>query len=127
VIVPACPKCGLEHDRVGVLRWLWLFRDTKPKPPGKGGLVLAMLATRMDAKTGCGWTTDADLGDLAGVREDVVERATRWGRDRLLLYRVRKGYRITDERGQKSHWILTDPANPTPLWSGHGYRGQPRS
>ena len=105
-----CPKCGLEHEPVDVMRWLWLFRDTKPKPPGKGVGILAMLAARMDAKTGCGWVTDPDLAELAGCGKAAVERATRWGRDRLLLHRVSKGYRITDERGQKSHWLLTDPA-----------------
>ena len=105
-----CPKCHLEHDRVDVIRWLWLFRDTKPKPPGKAVGILVMLATRMDAKTGCGWVTDPDLAELAGCDRHAVQRATRWGRDRLLLHRVSKGYRITDERGEKSHWLLTDPA-----------------
>ncbi len=106
-----CPKCGLEHDQVDVLRWLWLLRDTKPKPPGVQLGVLVMLAARMDGTTGCGWTTDPDLAELAGnVDRHAVQRATRWGRDRLLLHRVSKGYRITDERGQKSHWLLTDPA-----------------
>ena len=71
-----------------------------------------MLASRLDAVTGCGWTTDRDVGGLAEAGEDVVERATRWGRDRLLLHRVAKGYRITDTRGEQSHWILTDPAQP---------------
>ena len=99
-----CPKCHLEHDPVGVARWLWLFRDIKPKPPGKGGLVLVMLAARMDPKTGCGWTTDTDLAGLAGCSRAAVERATRWGRDRLLLHRASKGHRITDVRGEKSCW-----------------------
>lgn len=120
-----CPKCGLEHDPVGVLRWLWLFRDTKPKPPGKGGLILVMLATRMDAKTGCGWTTDPDLAELAGVvNVATVRAATRWGRDRLLLHRAVKGYRITDERAEKSHWILTDPHRPTGNQIPHGKASQ---
>lgn len=106
-----CPKCGLEHDRVDVMRWLWLFRDAKPKPPGKGVGILAMLAARMDAKTGCGWVTDPDLAELAEVADrGTVQAATRWGRDRLLVYRARKGYRITNDRAEKSLWILTDPA-----------------
>ena len=121
-----CPKCGLEHDQVDVLRWLWLFRDTKPKPTGKGGLVLVMLAARMDAKTGCGWTTDPDLAELAGVADvGTVRAATRWGRDRLLLHRVSKGYRITDERTEKSHWLLTDPHRPTGNRLPHGKASQP--
>lgn len=121
-----CPKCKLEHDRVDVVRWLWLLRDTKPKPPGKGGLVLAMLATRMDAKTGCGWTTDSDLAELAEVANAATVRAaTRWGRDRLLLHRVSKGYRITDERTEKSHWLLTDPHRPTGNRLPHGKASQP--
>lgn len=125
-----CPKCGLEHDRVDVVRWLWLFRDTKPKPPGRGGLVLVMLAARMNAKTGCGWTTDPDLAGLAEVASlRTVYAATRWARDRLLVYRARKGYRISGERGQKSLWILTDPATqgrePTGNRLPHGKAGQP--
>ena len=122
-----CPKCGMEHEPFGVLRWLWLFRDTKPKPPGTGGLVLAMLATRMDPKTGCGWTTDPDLAELAEVDSlRTVYGATRWARDRLLMYRARKGYRITGQRGQKSLWILTDPARePTGNRLPHGKAAQP--
>ena len=121
-----CPKCGLEHDRVDVLRWLWLFRDTKPKPTGKGGLVLVMLAARMDAKTGCGWTTDPDLAELAEVADlRTVRAATRWGRDRLLLHRINRGYRITDERTEKSHWLLTDPHRPTGNRLPHGKASQP--
>ncbi len=120
-----CPKCGLEHDRVDVVRWLWLFRDTKPKPPGKGVGILAMLAARMDAKTGCGWVTDPDLADLAGCADvGTVRAATRWGRDRLLLHRVSKGYRITDERTEKSHWLLTDPDRPTGNRLPHGKASQ---
>jgi hypothetical protein len=127
VTVPAkCPKCKLEHDPVDVVRWLWLFRDTKPKPPGKGGLILAMLAARMDAKTGCGWTTDPDLAELGEVADAATVRAaTRWGRDRLLLHRAVKGYRITDERGEKSLWILTDPHRPTGNRLPHGKASQP--
>jgi len=125
-----CPKCGLEHDQVDVLRWLWLFRDTKPKPTGKAIGILVMLAARMDAKTGCGWTTDPDLAELAEVASlRTVYAATRWARDRLLVYRERKGYRITGERGQKSLWILTDPATqgrePTGNRLPHGKAGQP--
>ena len=121
-----CPKCELEHDPVGVVRWLWLFRDTKPKPPGKAVGILAMLAARMDAKTGCGWTTDGDLAELAEVADaGTVRAATRWGRDRLLLHRVSKGYRITDERTEKSHWILTDPHRPTGNRLPHGKASQP--
>jgi hypothetical protein len=124
--VTRCPKCKLEHDRIDVIRWLWLFRDTKPKPPGKGGLVLAMLAARMDAKTGCGWTTDPDLAVLAEVTDAATVRAaTRWGRDRLLLHRVAKGYRITAERTEKSLWVLTDPHQPTGDRFPHGKVPQP--
>ncbi len=121
-----CPKCRLEHDRIDVIRWLWLLRDTKPKPPGKAVGILAMLAARMDAKTGCGWTTDPDLAGLAEVTDlQAVRAATRWGRDRLLLHRARKGYRITDERTEKSLWILTDPHQPTGDRLPHGKAPQP--
>jgi hypothetical protein len=116
-----CPKCDLEHDQVDVLRWLWLLRDTKPKPPGVQLGVLVMLAARMDGTTGCGWTTDPDLAELAGVADvGTVRAATRWGRDRLLLHRISKGYRITDERTEKSHWLLTDPDRPTGNRLPHG-------
>jgi hypothetical protein len=129
-VTTRCPKCKLEHDRVDVVRWLWLLRDTKPKPPGSGGLILVMLAARMDAKTGCGWTTDPDLAGLAEVASlRTVYAATRWARDRLLVCRARKGYRTTGERGQKSLWILTDPATqgrePTGNRLPHGKAGQP--
>jgi hypothetical protein len=103
-----CHRCGREHGPVSLAEWSWAIRDGK-KPPGAQGLVLWMLATRLDPATGCGWTTEDDLADLsqAGIR--TVRAALRWAQDNLLLRRTVRGHHTGTGQSTGSHWVLLDP------------------
>lgn len=109
---PPCRRCHLEHPPVRVDRWQWWLRDTKPKPPAAQLAVLLLLSTRLDSRTGCGWTANSVLAADAGVSEDVVERATKWARDRFMVHQARRGHRITEERATGSLWFLMPPPQP---------------
>src|SRR5262245_29677695 len=102
----ACHRCGRDHSPVSLAEWLWRLRDTKPKPPGKQLGVLVMLASRLDARTGCGWVYREQTAEDAGASPDTVSRAGQWAVDRLLLAQVVRGHRITDEHVSASLWHL---------------------
>lgn len=104
-----CPRCRLEHEPVDLAQWLWLVRDTKPKPPGGQQAALVWLASRMNRRTGCGWASNDVIAKDAEVSQDVVERATKWARSHLLLHRAKKGGRNWSGDAPVSLWHLLDP------------------
>lgn len=104
-----CRRCHLEHAPVTVVAALWALRDFKPKPPPAQLAALFLLYSRLDPRTGCGWTANVTLAADAGVSEDVVERATRWARDRFLVHRARKGGRDGSGHVNQTLWFLLPP------------------
>jgi hypothetical protein len=101
-----------------------MFRDYQPKPPGKGGLILWMLATRMDPATGCGWTTEEDLAALAGATKSpkTARVALAWAERRGLARRLVVGRHLIGGGATASLWCLADPSttgNGVPAVDGH--------
>ncbi len=105
-----CSRCRLDHDPVSFAEWAWHLRDDiKPadKPPGGQIAILLMLASRLDPRTGCGWTTRDQLAeDVGGADPKTVTAATEWAAGRGLLHRQVRGHNITPGRSTASMWIL---------------------
>lgn len=109
-----CQRCRWHHDPVPWVEWAWLVRDTKPKPPGVQLGALLMLGTRLNARTGCGWTTRVQIAEDIGIDKlSVVSEATAWARHYFLLHLAVRGQRA-GTRSSGSLWILTTPGNRVP-------------
>jgi len=102
----ACRNCSRDHAPVSLAEWSWTVRDITPKPPGGYLGVLWMLASRMDARTGCGYASRDLLAADAGVGIDTVDRALDWARRNLLVHRAARGHRIKNGVSAASEWQL---------------------
>jgi hypothetical protein len=91
-------------------RWLAAIRDDPNRPPPHQVNVLAMLALRLDWKTGTGHVSVQHLALDAGARKRTVLRATRWAREAGYLMQTRRGHRIREGAAAESEWKLTQPA-----------------
>jgi hypothetical protein len=105
-----CSRCGHKHAEVSFATWMWQLRDTYPKPPGGQLGALAVLASRLSAKTGCGRVALGRNAADAGVSVDTAGRAIAWAEQQGLLRQAERGHRITGERSTASLWMLTVPA-----------------
>jgi hypothetical protein len=89
--------------------WLAAIRDDLDRPPPDQVLVLAMLALRLDWKTGAGYTSDRQLAFDADAGERTVQRATRWARTAGYAARTRRGHRLWRGGIAASEWKLSQP------------------
>jgi hypothetical protein len=109
-----CPRCGYYHARVSPTAWLWALKNAKERPIASHAGVLAMIAARVNAKTGCGRMSREDLlGDLTVVSKEAVTKATVWALRVGLLTQLQRGHRLGDGSTTKSLWALSDPGAST--------------
>src|SRR5258706_13818804 len=94
----ACRNCSRDHAPVSLAEWSWTVRDITPKPPGGYLGVLWMLASRMDARTGCGYASRDLLAADPGVGIDTVDRPLGGGRRNLPANRRAPAQRINTAR-----------------------------
>jgi hypothetical protein len=90
-------------------RWLKTIRDHPERPPTVQRYVLAMLALRLDWKTGAGYVSTFQLVADSDVSESTIRRATSWARDVGLLLQTRRGHRLGNGQVAASEWKLTQP------------------
>lgn len=90
--------------------WLRSIRDHPKRPPALQRHALAMLALRLDDRTGCGFASVVQVMADADASKATVKRATRWGRDHKFLVQTKRGHRVSAERVVASEWRLALPA-----------------
>jgi hypothetical protein len=107
--------------------WLRAIRDHPHRPPALQRHSLAMLALRLDDRSGQGFCSTAQVMADADASKSTVMRATKWGRGQGFLLQTKRGHRIDSERVSASEWRLCHPTQGVmgePLAKTQGVNGQ---
>ncbi len=83
--------------------------DHPTKPPASQLGALALFASRMDARTGCGYVALDQVSADTGAGHNTVDRALAWARMYGFVHQAARGHRLGNGRPVASGWQLSTP------------------